>query len=61
MNIAIPDDVDGTILRDVFRKDRIVRPLWREAEAWTATAGEARSGAVDAAITERLRGLGYLQ
>lgn len=61
MGVAIPDDVDGTILRDIFRTDRILRPLWREAEAYTAAAGGPRSGAVDAAITERLRGLGYLQ
>ena len=61
MNMPIPDDVDGTILREVFRADRIVRPMWCEAAEWKTTTADVRSSAVDAAITERLRGLGYLQ
>ncbi len=56
----IPDDVDGRILRTIFRPGHVQRPLWREAEAWTRAAG-TQSTANDSAITERLQGLGYLQ
>ena len=58
--VPIPDDVDGTVLREILRPGRTLRPMWSEAQAWT---GEARTldAATNRAIEERLRGLGYLQ
>ena len=60
LDVPIPDDVDGAVLRDILKPGRSLRPRYTEAEAW---AGEARvqDAATNRAIEERLRGLGYLQ
>ncbi len=60
MDVPIPDDVDGVVLRDIVVAGRALRPRWSEATGWT---GQARvsDAATDRAIEERLRGLGYLQ
>ena len=60
MGEPIPDDIDGRILK-IFAAGRASRPLWCEAEAWAPTTAGARTAAVDDAIAERLKGLGYLQ
>lgn len=60
LGVSIPDDGDGRVLREVFRPELGVRPLYRAAAAWTAPEG-VRDAASDAAIEARLRGLGYLQ
>lgn len=60
LDVPIPDDVDGAVLRDILKPGRSLRPRYTEAVAW---AGEARvqDAATNRAIEERLRGLGYLQ
>ncbi|GDX82906.1 nucleotide pyrophosphatase [Deltaproteobacteria bacterium] len=60
LNVPIPDDVDGTVLRDVLRPGRTLRPRWTEATAF-ASGARVSDAATDRAIEERLRGLGYLQ
>jgi predicted AlkP superfamily phosphohydrolase/phosphomutase len=60
MGIPIPDDVDGRVLHEIFRSDRVVAPRWTEARAYEKATG-ARDAGFDKAIEERLRGLGYLQ
>jgi len=60
LGVAIPDDVDGTVLRDILAPGRSLRPTWSEAVAWTGTA-RTQDAATNRAIEERLRGLGYLQ
>lgn len=59
MGVPIPDDVDGRVLHEVLT--RRVRTLWTEAKRYAGAAGPGRDAAVDRAIEERLRGLGYLQ
>ncbi len=60
LNVPIPDDMDGKVLRDIVRPVRPLRPLYTEATAFTA-APRVADAATDRAIEERLRGLGYLQ
>jgi predicted AlkP superfamily phosphohydrolase/phosphomutase len=59
MGVPIPDDVDGRVLHEVLT--RRVRTLWTEARRYAGASGPGRDAAVDRAIEERLRGLGYLQ
>lgn len=60
MGVPIPDDVDGRVLVDALA--RPLRHTWTEARAYAAAApAGGRDAAVDRAIEERLRGLGYLQ
>lgn len=59
MGVPIPDDVDGRVLHEAF--SRRVRSLWTEARRFASAAAGPRDAAVDRAIEERLRGLGYLQ
>lgn len=60
MDVPIPDDVDGQVLREVVRPERKLKPLWTEAHAYVGQA-TTKDAATDRAIEERLRGLGYLQ
>lgn len=60
MGEAIPDDVDGRVRVEIFRREVRIAPRWREARRFEAAA-VARDAAGDRAIEERLRGLGYLQ
>lgn len=60
MDVPIPDDVDGRVLREVMRANRGIRPLHTEATAYAGVTGK-HDAATDRAIEDRLRGLGYLQ
>jgi arylsulfatase A-like enzyme len=60
MGEAVPDDVDGEVLRDVVRPGHGLRSRWTEAESYVAAVRES-DAATDRAIEERLRGLGYLK
>ncbi|MBM4369060.1 MAG: alkaline phosphatase family protein [Deltaproteobacteria bacterium] len=60
MDVHLPDDIDGEVLRDVVRPGRALRPRWTEAEAYVSAARES-DAETDRQIEERLRGLGYLQ
>jgi predicted AlkP superfamily phosphohydrolase/phosphomutase len=60
MGVPIPDDVDGRVLSEAFAGP--IRATWTEARAWAPSVDAGpRDRGVDAAIEERLRGLGYLQ
>jgi predicted AlkP superfamily phosphohydrolase/phosphomutase len=60
MDIPIPDDVDGEVLRDIVRPGRRLRSRWTEATQYVSAA-RTSDAETDRAIEERLRGLGYLQ
>ena len=58
MGVPIPDDVDGRVLQEILKGT--TRALWTEAREWVPVKADRGTGD-DAAIEERLRGLGYLQ
>jgi predicted AlkP superfamily phosphohydrolase/phosphomutase len=62
LGVPIPDDVDGRALVECFKRGRGIQPLYKQAEVFVGTAKDGeRSREMDAAIEERLKGLGYLQ
>jgi len=61
MDLPIPDDVDGRILKETFAEGYRPQVLWREAGVYDAATESAFSDKERAEIEERLRGLGYLQ
>ena len=61
LDLPIPDDVDGRVLRETFAETVKPKVLWKEAQKFQAAEGSAFSAAEKAEIEERLRGLGYLQ
>jgi arylsulfatase A-like enzyme len=61
LGLPIPDDVDGRPLVEIFDRRSKIRPLYQEATIYESKTDSGHNAATDAAITERLRGLGYLQ
>lgn len=61
MGVPIPDDVDGRPLAEIFDRRSKIRPLFKEATLFQPKQESGHDAATNAAIEDRLRGLGYLQ
>ncbi len=62
MGLAVPDDMDGSVLQDCFEQGwRRAHPVrFCEAKRWEGGDAFSHDAADTEALTERLRGLGYV-
>lgn len=62
MNLPIPDDMDGKVLKEIFQEKTFEQPIFEKAAILSDTTDKlSYSSDEEESIRERLRGLGYLE
>ena len=62
MGVAIPDQIDGKVLLELFADEYRPEPTFYTAPNWSPVSDtvEKGDGDMDTAVANRLRNLGYL-